>query len=205
MALFSPAQVVGYIALALGITAFLQKSDDRLKLFNATQGLVYALHFVLLGNLPASTSALLSSLRSFLALRYRSWLLGAAIIGANVGLGAAFARVRVICTMKHVGLNVAAWALAFAVFHAYPATLSLCFLAYGLGLRHAVDADHNGVIDLNDWPDAIFSVANYLKEKGNYTKDTSGRRSAFFQYNHSDEYANGVMLYADTISKRLKL
>ena len=92
MRLFSPAQVVGYIALALGITAFLQKSDDRLKLFNATQGLVYALHFVLLGNLPASTSALLSSLRSFLALRYRSWLLGAAIIGANVGLGAVFAR-----------------------------------------------------------------------------------------------------------------
>ena len=92
MALFSPAQVVGYIALALGITAFLQKSDDRLKLFNATQGLVYALHFVLLGNLPASTSALLSSLRSFLALRYRSWLLGAAIIGANVGLGAVFVR-----------------------------------------------------------------------------------------------------------------
>jgi hypothetical protein len=31
-------------------------------------------------------------LRSFLALRYRSWLLGAAIIVVNVGLGAAFAR-----------------------------------------------------------------------------------------------------------------
>ena len=35
-----------------------------------------------------------SDLRSFLALRYRSWLLGAVIIGANVGLGAAFARNR---------------------------------------------------------------------------------------------------------------
>ena len=94
MGLFSPAQVVGYIALALGVTAFLQKSDDRLKLFNATQGLVYALHFVLLGNLPASASSLISSVRSFLALRYRSWLLGAVIIGANVGMGAAFARNR---------------------------------------------------------------------------------------------------------------
>jgi hypothetical protein len=92
MGLFSPAQVVGYIALALGITAFLQKSDDRLKFFNATQGLVYALHFVLLGNLPASASSLISSLRSFLALRYRSWLLGAAIVIVNVGMGAAFAR-----------------------------------------------------------------------------------------------------------------
>jgi hypothetical protein len=92
MGLFSPAQLAGYIALALGITAFLQKSDDRFKFFNATQGLVYSLHFVLLGNLPASTSSLLSSLRSFLALRYRSWLLGAVIICANVGLGAVFAR-----------------------------------------------------------------------------------------------------------------
>jgi nickel/cobalt transporter (NiCoT) family protein len=46
-----------------------------------------------------------------------------------------------------IGLNLAAWALALAVFHSYPATLSLCFLAYGLGLRHAVDADHIAAID----------------------------------------------------------
>ena len=92
MGLFSPAQLVGYVALALGITAFLQKSDDRLKFFNATQGLVYAVHFVLLGNLPASASSLISSFRSFLALRYRSWLLGAAIVIVNLGMGVAFAK-----------------------------------------------------------------------------------------------------------------
>ncbi|MGA2038534.1 MAG: YgjV family protein [Bryobacteraceae bacterium] len=92
MGLFSPAQVVGYIALTLGITAFLQKSDDRLKFFNATQGLAYALHFVLLGNSPASASSLISSLRSFLALRYRSWVLGVVIVMANVGVGGAFVR-----------------------------------------------------------------------------------------------------------------
>jgi hypothetical protein len=94
MGLFSPAQLVGYIALALGITAFLQKSDDRLKFFNATQGLFYALHFILLGNLPASASSLTSSLRSFLALRYRSWALGIVMFCANVALGVAFARTR---------------------------------------------------------------------------------------------------------------
>jgi hypothetical protein len=92
MGLFSPAQVVGYIALALGITAFLQKSDHRLKFFSATQCLVYALHFVLLGNLPASTSSLVASVRTFLALRYRSVVLGVVIIGVNLGMGAAFAR-----------------------------------------------------------------------------------------------------------------
>ena len=92
MGLFSPAQVVGYIALALGITAFLQKSDRRWKLFNATQGLFYALHFVLLRNLPACASCLISSSRSFLALRYRSLWLGAAFVVLNLGMGVALAR-----------------------------------------------------------------------------------------------------------------
>jgi nickel/cobalt transporter (NiCoT) family protein len=46
-----------------------------------------------------------------------------------------------------ISLNVFAWTLALVVFHSYPATLSLCFLAYGLGLRHAVDADHIAAID----------------------------------------------------------
>jgi nickel/cobalt transporter (NiCoT) family protein len=46
-----------------------------------------------------------------------------------------------------VGLNLVAWIAAFAAFHAYPAALSLCFLAYGFGLRHAVDADHIAAID----------------------------------------------------------
>ena len=90
MQLFSPAQVVGYLALILGVTAFLQKSDQRLKFFNATQSLVYALHFVLLGHLPACASALVSSLRSFLALRSRSLWLGGAMIVANLALGVAF-------------------------------------------------------------------------------------------------------------------
>src|ERR1035438_7794387 len=92
MGLFSPAQLVGYIALALGITAFLQKSDRRWKLFNATQGVFYALHFVLLGNLSACASCLISSSRSFLALRYRSLWLGAAFVVLNLGMGPAFAR-----------------------------------------------------------------------------------------------------------------
>jgi high-affinity nickel-transport protein len=44
-------------------------------------------------------------------------------------------------------LNLGAWALAFLAFHDVPKTLSLCLLAYGLGLRHAVDADHIAAID----------------------------------------------------------
>jgi high-affinity nickel-transport protein len=43
--------------------------------------------------------------------------------------------------------NLAAWAWALIAFHAYPVLLGTAFLAYSLGLRHAVDADHIAAID----------------------------------------------------------
>jgi high-affinity nickel-transport protein len=43
--------------------------------------------------------------------------------------------------------NLLAWAWAFASFHSYPMLLATAFIAYGLGLRHAVDADHIAAID----------------------------------------------------------
>ncbi len=43
--------------------------------------------------------------------------------------------------------NVAAWAWALFAFRDYPALLGTAFLAYGFGLRHAVDADHIAAID----------------------------------------------------------
>ena len=43
--------------------------------------------------------------------------------------------------------NLGAWAWAFAAFHGQPLLLSTGLLAYGFGLRHAVDADHIAAID----------------------------------------------------------
>ncbi|MCI4677408.1 HoxN/HupN/NixA family nickel/cobalt transporter [Rhodoblastus acidophilus] len=43
--------------------------------------------------------------------------------------------------------NVAAWAWALAVFHDRPVLLGSAVLAFSLGLRHAVDADHIAAID----------------------------------------------------------
>jgi high-affinity nickel-transport protein len=43
--------------------------------------------------------------------------------------------------------NVAAWAWALIAFRDYPALLATAFVAYGFGLRHAVDADHIAAID----------------------------------------------------------
>jgi high-affinity nickel-transport protein len=43
--------------------------------------------------------------------------------------------------------NLAAWAWALSLFHNQPVLLGTALLAYGLGLRHAVDADHIAAID----------------------------------------------------------
>lgn len=44
-------------------------------------------------------------------------------------------------------LNVGAWIWAFIAFHNQPALLGVALVIYGLGLRHAVDADHIAAID----------------------------------------------------------
>lgn len=43
--------------------------------------------------------------------------------------------------------NLGAWAWAWTVFHEHPALLASSVLAWSLGLRHAVDADHIAAID----------------------------------------------------------
>ena len=43
--------------------------------------------------------------------------------------------------------NLAAWAWAMSAFHDQPVLIGTALLAYSLGLRHAVDADHIAAID----------------------------------------------------------
>lgn len=87
MDIFSPAQCVGYVAFVVGIFAFLQKNDRRLKFLNASECMVYVVHFMLLGNLPASASALVSGVRSLLALRTRSLLVALSMLVIGLCLG----------------------------------------------------------------------------------------------------------------------
>lgn len=46
-----------------------------------------------------------------------------------------------------IAINVGAWLWALAAFHDHPVLLGTALLAYGFGLRHAVDADHIAAID----------------------------------------------------------
>jgi nickel/cobalt transporter (NiCoT) family protein len=43
--------------------------------------------------------------------------------------------------------NILIWIVAYSYFYNYSKFLALCLLAYGFGLRHAVDADHIAAID----------------------------------------------------------
>ncbi len=92
MELFSPGQCVGYVALVLGVGAFLQKKDRRLKYLLTGESLAYAVHFALLGNFSASASALISCVRSFLSVKARSRWLAVVIVAIYVASGIAFAR-----------------------------------------------------------------------------------------------------------------
>lgn len=74
------------------------------------------------------------------------------------------------------------------------------FMPYRLDL--AIDGDNDGDVDLFSWPDAIHSVANYLREYGKYGWDYKQRKKGIYSYNHSDEYVHGVIAYADAIWKR---
>ena len=46
-----------------------------------------------------------------------------------------------------IAANVAVWIWAFVIFQHQPLFLGTALLAYGFGLRHAVDADHIAAID----------------------------------------------------------
>ncbi len=65
------AQSVGLFAFVIGISAFIQKSDQRLRLFLTMYCAVIGLHFFLMASSTAAFAAWLSGIRSFTSSRTR--------------------------------------------------------------------------------------------------------------------------------------
>lgn len=78
--------------MILGVTAFLQRSDSRLKVLIAAESLVYALHFWLLNVPPASASALITAVRTFLSLKLRTAWLSVLFVVIHLAAGVYFAK-----------------------------------------------------------------------------------------------------------------
>jgi multisubunit Na+/H+ antiporter MnhC subunit len=88
---FSPAQLVGYLAFAIGVYSFLQKDDRRLKATIGAQASSYALHFLLLGSSAAAAASSVTAVRALLSLYTRAPAVAVAIIATNIALGFATA------------------------------------------------------------------------------------------------------------------
>jgi len=77
-------QCVGYVALVLGVTSFLQKSDRRLKIISIGQCIAYAAHFYLMHDLAPAAGNIVSIARNLISLRTKSviaaWILSGVVI-----------------------------------------------------------------------------------------------------------------------------
>ena len=62
----------------------------------------------------------------------------------------------------------------------------------------AVDGNGDGVIDLFNVEDAIYSVANYLKKNG-WEDSYESWRKAVHHYNNSDDYVNAILKLASKL------
>lgn len=83
------------------------------------------------------------------------------------------------------GLNIAGWLWAFTTFRHSPSLLSMAFVAYSLGLRHAVDADHIAAID---------NITRKLMQEGKQPLSVG----LFFSLGHSSVVVIASVLVATT-------
>lgn len=107
---FTPAQIAGYAAFLLGVAAFLQRDDRRLKILLAGESFSYLVHFVLLGNPPAASSAAVSGTRTLFSLRYRSKRLAVVFMSISIAFGAVLVN-KATGWLPVLGTSFATWGL----------------------------------------------------------------------------------------------
>jgi membrane-bound lytic murein transglycosylase B len=81
--------------------------------------------------------------------------------------------------------------------------IGLCQFMPSNVFSYGVDGDRDGRIDPFSTPDALHSIANYLRGHGwRKDLDREGQHRVIFEYNHSTVYANTVLAIAEKIRKR---
>lgn len=80
------------------------------------------------------------------------------------------------------------WAGAFGISQFLPSSY----------LNWAIDGNKDGIIDLFDINDAVFSVANYLKNNG-WGNSYEEKRKAIFNYNNSSAYVDAILKLSEKV------
>ncbi len=81
--------------------------------------------------------------------------------------------------------------------------IGLCQFMPSNIFSYGVDADRDGRVDLFAKPDALHSIANYLRGHGwRPDLDREGQQRVIFAYNHSTVYANTVLAVAERLRDR---
>jgi membrane-bound lytic murein transglycosylase B len=81
--------------------------------------------------------------------------------------------------------------------------IGLCQFLPSNILSYGVDADKDGRINLFTKADALYSIANYLREHGwKCTMDKSSQREVILRYNKSFVYANTVLAVAQKLKDK---
>ncbi|MGF1735670.1 YgjV family protein [Photobacterium satsumensis] len=83
----SLAQALGFVSFVLGIAAFYQKDDKKLKVVMVIFNINHMMHFFLLGAVTAGFSALLSAFRTALSVKFQSKYLAYFFIACNLIVG----------------------------------------------------------------------------------------------------------------------
>jgi membrane-bound lytic murein transglycosylase B len=96
-------------------------------------------------------------------------------------------RINKVSTIQILDLT-GSWAGAFGLSQFLPSSY----------LSWAIDGNGDGVVDLFNTDDAIFSVANYLKKNG-WSDTQDSWRKAVYNYNNSKDYVDAVLKLASKL------
>jgi len=104
------AQVLGFFSFVLGIYAFYQKDDKKLKIIMVIFNLNHLVHFILLGSIVSALSTLLSAIRTTTAIYISSARVAALFI--IIGLsGAAYLADSIWDLWSMLGMSIGTYAV----------------------------------------------------------------------------------------------
>ncbi len=80
--------------------------------------------------------------------------------------------------------------------------IGFCQFIPSSAIHYGVDGTGNGTIDLFEMTDALFSMANFVKQHGwKSGMDREAELKVIYRYNHSESYALTIMAVADKLKK----